>query len=129
MLLFRPSLSRYCTNRDSSCEDPLISLSGSFPQRVTLQCSIICVRAAQELIELIYNKVPSDGTNGPLPAWWYNILCKIFAIACLLHSTRADTEVNRCVYSSYCFDRRPTPFGNRGGDNRTDGYSVLEPCT
>ncbi|KAJ9203744.1 transcriptional regulator family: Fungal Specific TF [Paecilomyces variotii] len=92
MLLFRPSLSRYCTNRDSSCEDPLISLSGSFPQRVTLQCSIICVRAAQELIELIYNKVPSDGTNGPLPAWWYNILY-VYTAATVLIAGRLRSAI------------------------------------
>ncbi|THC97334.1 hypothetical protein EYZ11_003168 [Aspergillus tanneri] len=24
--------------------------------------------------ELIYNNIPADGTSGPLPAWWYNIL-------------------------------------------------------
>lgn len=54
----------------------MISINDSFPRRVALQCSIICVKVAQESIELIYTHVPPDGTGGPLPAWWYNILCK-----------------------------------------------------
>ncbi|CAI7607099.1 unnamed protein product [Penicillium palitans] len=74
MLLFRPTLSKYCAVRDNATTDPLISTNDSFPHRVALQCSIICVKAAQESIQLIYNNVPADGTGGPLPAWWYNIL-------------------------------------------------------
>ncbi|KAL4899620.1 hypothetical protein BDW74DRAFT_189000 [Aspergillus multicolor] len=73
MLLFRPILSKYCTSRDTAT-DPLIALTDSFPQRVALQCSIICVNVAREIIDLIYGNIPSDGTSGPLPAWWYNIL-------------------------------------------------------
>ncbi|KAJ5970093.1 uncharacterized protein N7479_000011 [Penicillium vulpinum] len=74
MLLFRPTLSKYCAIRDNTTSDPLVSTNDSFPYRVALQCSVICVKAAQESIELIYNNVPADGTGGPLPAWWYNIL-------------------------------------------------------
>ncbi|PLB35594.1 transcription factor domain-containing protein [Aspergillus candidus] len=74
MLLFRPILSKYCTARDIAPADPLISLNDSFPQRVALQCSVICVKVAQEVVHLIYNNIPADGTSGPLPAWWYNIL-------------------------------------------------------
>ncbi|CAG7920223.1 unnamed protein product [Penicillium olsonii] len=74
ILLFRPTLSRYCTIRDNMASDSLIPMHDSFPHRVALQCSIICVKAAQESIQLIYNNVPSDGTGGPLPAWWYNVL-------------------------------------------------------
>ncbi|KAL4898080.1 C6 transcription factor [Aspergillus ambiguus] len=74
MLLFRPILSKYCTARDMGDTDPLISIHDSFPQRVALQCSIICVKVAQEVVELIYTNIPADGSAGPLPAWWYNIL-------------------------------------------------------
>ncbi|RAL01245.1 transcription factor domain-containing protein [Aspergillus ibericus CBS 121593] len=74
MLLFRPILSRYCTSREIGISDPLISFRDSFPQRVALQCSIICVKVAQEVIGLIHGNLPADGSSGPLPAWWYNIL-------------------------------------------------------
>lgn len=76
MLLFRPILSKYCTARDITAPDPLISLIDSFPHRVALQCSVICVKVAQEVIDLIHDHIPTDGSSGPLPAWWYNILCK-----------------------------------------------------
>ncbi|RAH57691.1 C6 transcription factor [Aspergillus piperis CBS 112811] len=74
MLLFRPILSRYCTSREIGIADPMISLQDSFPQRVALQCSTICVKVAQEVIGLIHSNLPADGSSGPLPAWWYNIL-------------------------------------------------------
>ncbi|KAK2749281.1 hypothetical protein FQN55_003606 [Onygenales sp. PD_40] len=76
MLLFRPTLSRFCTARDNTTpsDDPFVSLDDTLPQRIALQCSIICVKVAQEVIELIYKSIPTDGTVGPLPAWWYNIL-------------------------------------------------------
>jgi hypothetical protein len=75
ILLFRPTLSRYCTVRENATDNPLIPVGDSLPHRVALQSSIICVKAAQESIQLIYDNVPADGTGGPLPAWWYNILC------------------------------------------------------
>lgn len=76
MLLFRPALSKYCTSRDTANPDPLITLEDSLPQRVALQCSIICVKVAQEVIELVYRNIPTEGSSDFLPAWWYNILCK-----------------------------------------------------
>ncbi|KAI9370712.1 fungal-specific transcription factor domain-containing protein [Aspergillus egyptiacus] len=85
MLLFRPILSKYCTARDIA-SDPLVSITDSFPQRVALQCSIICVKVAHEVIELIYNNIPADGTSGPLPAWWYNILYVYTAATVLIAS-------------------------------------------
>ncbi|KAL4877987.1 fungal-specific transcription factor domain-containing protein [Aspergillus karnatakaensis] len=85
MLLFRPVLSKYCTAREIA-SDPLISLNDSLPQRVALQCSSICVKVAQEVIELIYSNIPSDGSSGPLPAWWYNILYVYTAATVLIAS-------------------------------------------
>jgi hypothetical protein len=76
MLLFRPILSKYCTVRDVTGSDSFVSLDDSFPRRIAWQCSAICVKAAQEIIELIYHNIPADGSAGPLPAWWYNILCE-----------------------------------------------------
>lgn len=76
ILLFRPTLSKYCAMRDDENSHSFIPISDSFPHRVALQCSVICVRVAQESIQLIYDNVPADGTGGPLPAWWYNILCQ-----------------------------------------------------
>lgn len=79
MLLFRPTLSKYCTSRDTITSDPLITLNDSLPERVALQCSIICVKVAQEVIELVYHNIPTEGSSDFLPAWWYNILCELLS--------------------------------------------------
>ncbi|KAF7125672.1 hypothetical protein CNMCM5793_001911 [Aspergillus hiratsukae] len=92
MLLFRPILSKYCTARDITPHDPLISLNDSFPQRVAQQCSIICVKVAQEVIELIHSNLPADGTTGPLPAWWYNILY-VYTAATVLIAGRLRSAI------------------------------------
>ncbi|RJE23999.1 transcription factor [Aspergillus sclerotialis] len=86
ILLFRPILSKYCTARDTA-SDPLISLNDSFPHRVALQCSIICVKVAQEIIELVHSNIPTGASGGPLPAWWYNILY-IYSAAMVLIAAR-----------------------------------------
>ncbi|PYH42286.1 transcription factor domain-containing protein [Aspergillus saccharolyticus JOP 1030-1] len=88
MLLFRPILSKYCTARDVGASDPgpLIAQQDSLTQRIALQCSVICVKVAQEIIGLIYRHIPADGTAGPLPAWWYNILYIYTAATTLIAS-------------------------------------------
>ncbi|KAL1966635.1 hypothetical protein VTN77DRAFT_4046 [Rasamsonia byssochlamydoides] len=92
ILLFRSILSRYCTARDLQAEDPLTSLDDSFPQRVALQCAVICVKVAQELIELIFSNTPADGSVGPLPAWWYNTLY-VYAAATVLIAGRLRSTI------------------------------------
>ncbi|KAJ5345746.1 hypothetical protein N7452_003750 [Penicillium brevicompactum] len=93
ILLFRPTLSKYCTLRDNTAPDSLISINDSFPHRVALQCSVICVKAAQESIRLIYNNVPTDGTGGPLPAWWYNVLLDVYTSATVLIAGRLCSAI------------------------------------
>ncbi|KAF3398019.1 hypothetical protein F1880_006501 [Penicillium rolfsii] len=83
---------KYCAARDNSTSNSMISSSGSFPRRIALQCSIICVKVAQESIELIYKHVPSDGSGGPLPAWWYNILY-IYTAATVLIAARLSPTI------------------------------------
>ncbi|KAF7182366.1 hypothetical protein CNMCM7691_001846 [Aspergillus felis] len=92
MLLFRPILSKYCTAREITPHDPLISVNDSFPQRVAQQCSIICVKVAQEVIELIHSNTPADGSAGPLPAWWYNILY-VYTAATVLIAGRLRSAI------------------------------------
>ncbi|KAJ5167560.1 uncharacterized protein N7482_006341 [Penicillium canariense] len=44
------------------------------------------------MIELIHNNVPADGTGGPLPAWWYNILY-IYTAATVLIAGRLCSAI------------------------------------
>ncbi|KAJ5552045.1 hypothetical protein N7461_006743 [Penicillium sp. DV-2018c] len=92
MLLFRSTLSKYCAVRDNTTTGPPMSAYDSFPRRIALQCSVICVKTAQETIELIHNNVPADGTGGPLPAWWYNILY-VYTSATVLVAGRLCSEI------------------------------------
>ncbi|GIK05000.1 hypothetical protein Aspvir_009099 [Aspergillus viridinutans] len=92
MLLFRPILSKYCTAREITPNDPLISVNDSFPQRVAQQCSVICVKVAQDVIELIHSNIPADGSAGPLPAWWYNILY-VYTAATVLIAGRLRSAI------------------------------------
>lgn len=73
MVLLRPILSKYS---DLYTRAPSISSDDSLPQRFALQCSIVCVKSAQDVINMVHTHIPHDGSIGLLPAWWYNILCK-----------------------------------------------------
>lgn len=43
-------------------------------QRTAIQCSLICVKSAVELIETLYNHNISAGTWGQKPTWLYAVL-------------------------------------------------------
>lgn len=64
------------------------SATDALPHRIALQCSILCVKTAQEVIQLIHSNTPSNGlSSGPLPAWWYNILF-VYSAATVLVAAR-----------------------------------------
>jgi len=75
ILLFRPILSRFCLPQETPT-DPGTALDESLPQRMALQCSALCLRAAHDAIDLIYANLVVNGALGPLPAWWYCVLCE-----------------------------------------------------
>ncbi|RAK86342.1 hypothetical protein BO79DRAFT_153862 [Aspergillus costaricaensis CBS 115574] len=143
MLLFRPILSRYCTSREIGIADPMISLQDSFPQRVALQCSTICVKVAQEVIGLIHSNMPADGSSGPLPAWWYNILSGRLCPAILEEVTEAaitqswenalevlqryhshSTSARRCVAALEILYERVVSEGPPLHDHQTSAFST-----
>lgn len=126
MLLFRPTLARYCTAREVATEDQLISLNDSFPRRVALQCSIICVKVAQEVIELIFNNTPSDGSTGSLPAWWYNILCETSFLSPIYITIL--TTFKRRLHSCYGLDCRSPPSSHLVRGNRVCNHKIMELC-
>ena len=51
------------------------SLGTSLSQRIANQCSVECVKVAQEVIDLVYeHRTPSSATAERLAAWWFNVL-------------------------------------------------------
>jgi hypothetical protein len=53
------------------------ALDESLGYRMITQCSSLCVKAAHDVIQLIHSNLNQDELTGPLPAWWYSILCML----------------------------------------------------
>jgi hypothetical protein len=45
---------------------------------MTIQCSSLCLETAHRSIEMIYTHLDLSTVFGPVPAWWYSVLCKMF---------------------------------------------------
>lgn len=74
----------------------LISHSGStnstdsthLGPRIAHQCSLVCIKIAQESIDLVYTYRDSTwATTGVLAAWWYNVLF-VYSAATVLQAAR-----------------------------------------
>lgn len=99
MVLLRPILSKYS---DLYTRAPSISSEDSLPQRFALQCSIICVKSAQDVINMVHTHLPHDDSIGLLPSWWYNILCK--SLCPYVSHWRSDLKDDRCLHGSHSFN-------------------------
>ena len=87
VLLLRPILSRFVTSSDTK-PDETTAVPGSLPYRIALQCSVVCVKTAQEAIEHIHSRLPAGPNDvGPLAAWWFNVLF-IYTAATVLVAAR-----------------------------------------
>lgn len=93
-MLLRPILSRFVTSLDTEPEDATAgSGSGSLPYRIALQCSVVCVKTAQEAIEHIHSRLPADPNDiGALAAWWFNILF-LYTAATVLVAARLRSAI------------------------------------
>lgn len=92
ILLFRPTLSQFCLFENA----PLVSgtpLDESLSHRMVFQCSSLCVRAAHDMIQLIYSNLNPHDLTGPLPAWWYCILY-VYTAATVLLAARLQPRLN-----------------------------------
>ncbi|EED13655.1 conserved hypothetical protein [Talaromyces stipitatus ATCC 10500] len=72
LLLLRPMLQCIITSelRNNGVSVPAGSL---LSHRVSLQCAIVCVKVAQEAIDIIHvNEGTSSNETRDLSAWWYN---------------------------------------------------------
>ncbi|KAI9705365.1 MAG: hypothetical protein M1820_005195 [Bogoriella megaspora] len=94
ILLYRPILSRFCTSSNVPANnDNMLIVDDALPLRVALQCSIICVKTAQEQINVIHDNTPVNRmSSGPLPAWWYNILY-VYTAATVLVAARLRSTI------------------------------------
>ncbi|KAH8588230.1 fungal-specific transcription factor domain-containing protein [Bisporella sp. PMI_857] len=83
ILLFRPILSQFCLPQIAPTDAGTV-LDESLTQRMVLQCSNLCLRAAHDLISIVRVHFIKKDMTGVLPAWWYNIFYVYTAATCLL---------------------------------------------
>lgn len=97
MLLFRPILSQFCLPQSNPTEIGT-AIDESLAERMILQCSTLCLRTAHDMIDLIYTNLDIQELRGPLPAWWYSVLCKP-----LLQRVKTLANDGRYLHSSNSF--------------------------
>jgi hypothetical protein len=85
ILLYRPVLSRFC----SRYENDGGTLEEVMPSKIALQCSLMCLNTAFEVIELfdsIMEGQDPESFDDVLPAWWYSIFY-VYSAATVLVAT------------------------------------------
>lgn len=75
ILLFRPVLANVCLKLNPNASTQLIT-SGVISQTLDEKCAEICFEAAHEVINLFYEHINLDNVTGPVPAWWFAVLCE-----------------------------------------------------
>ncbi|KAK6209866.1 fungal specific transcription factor [Colletotrichum tabaci] len=92
MLLLRPMLARFCLSHPADPSSSSQPCHEDLSSRVTQQCAMACVEAAQSLISFIVRFQRHDGSLGLLPAWWYRVFY-IYTAATVLIAARLRPAV------------------------------------
>lgn len=82
ILLFRPTVTCYCmrgatasaATTTACCIDS--SDDSSLSEVMLVQCARISFRVAHELIDIFDRHLNRQTLLGPLPNWWYSVLCR-----------------------------------------------------
>lgn len=80
ILLFRPFFSQTFQLRNSLAEQDTASLDFQIRSLVVSHCLVMCVRMAQQIIEIIHTNLISERSLNKLPPWWYNVTCVLYSI-------------------------------------------------
>lgn len=92
LLSMKPILSAYLSNGSggSDCE---ATNELSLSERIAMQCSVVCVKVALEMIDLSYGRRPKNPDFvGPTAAWWHNVLF-IYSAATVLVAARLSPSI------------------------------------
>jgi hypothetical protein len=95
ILIFRPVLSRFCLAQNE-LSSSITKFDDSLPQRMALSCSTLCLRAAHEMIEIIYNNIDKQAITGHIPLWW-NAVLYVYTSATVLQAARLHPVVETSV--------------------------------
>lgn len=94
ILLFRPIFAKYCS-RGAAQNANAAAGEDSLTEKIALQLSVACVKAALEMIENFETVVAGrkvEELDDRLPAWWYSIFY-IYTAATVLVATRLDRSL------------------------------------
>jgi hypothetical protein len=76
MVLFRPILADlYLTPHDVTSSPP--KKERGLNHYATVQCASLCFEAAHEMLDVLYDNFNFSTVTGPVPAWWFSVLCKM----------------------------------------------------
>jgi hypothetical protein len=48
----------------------------SVSKKLIDECFALCFEAAQETINILHQNLDLETVTGPVPAWWFAVLCK-----------------------------------------------------
>lgn len=74
-MVLRPILADYYL-RHAGSRAHKASKDQSLSQHLVVQCADLCFGAAHEMVDVIYERFNFDAVTGPVPAWWFAVLCK-----------------------------------------------------
>lgn len=87
LLSLRPVLSSLIAFNGGS-SDSSANFGTNLSYRIAHQCAIVCIRVAQEAIDLVHQyKSTQWATTGFIAAWWYNVLF-VYSAATVLVAAR-----------------------------------------
>lgn len=111
LLLLRPVLSHFVHADLQSSKRREPDGSNSLTRRTFLQCAIVCVKAAQEAINVICNnKSQQVGEIGHVDFWWYNVLF-LYTSATVLIAARLSRDIQAEVSEDSLLDSWRTAIG------------------
>ncbi|KAH9216129.1 fungal-specific transcription factor domain-containing protein, partial [Leptodontidium sp. 2 PMI_412] len=88
LLSLSPLLSAYLCSESGETSNEL-----SLSERIAVQCSVLCVKIAQEMIELGYGRRPADPNSVGLTATWWNYVLPIYSAATVLIAARLSPSI------------------------------------
>ena len=74
ILLFRPIVAQLCLERDKDI-DLSATWVESLARHAVIKGSNLCLKDSHQVIDLIYKYLDFNTVTGPLPSWWYCVLC------------------------------------------------------
>ena len=77
LVVFRPIVADlYLKQTLSTQNEP--TKEKSLSHHLISRCATLCFDTAHEMIDVLYSNMNLNTATGPVPAWWFGVLCKSF---------------------------------------------------